>query len=92
MAQYKNEYTVCSAQDVTKITNGNGGGGCKYPWYDKSISVGQGFHVPRTQEDVDADRGRPTVPTKQLEKLGMKYRTYKAKKNGVYGYMCERVF
>ena len=85
------EYTVCSATDVRPITRGNGGGGSKYPWYNERIPVGQGFHVPRTQDEVDADKGRPTVPTKKLAKFGMKYKTYKAEKNGVPGYMCERV-
>lgn len=85
------EYTVCSANDVIPITKGNGGGGSKYPWYNDRIAVGEGFHVARSQEDVDADKGRPTVPTKQLARKGMKYKTYKAKKNGIPGYMCERV-
>ena len=85
------EYTVCSALDVERVSHGNGGGGSKYPWYNPRIPVGEGFHVPRTQLDIDTDKGRPGVPTKQLAKLGIKYKTYKAVKNGIPGYMCERV-
>jgi len=84
-------YTICSTSDVRPITRGCGGGGAKYPWFDEKIGVGQGFHVARSQEDVDADRGRPTVPTQKLASHGMKYKTYKATFKGIPGYMCERV-
>jgi len=84
-------YTVCSAVDVTRTSKRGGSTGVRYPWYDRSIPVGGGFFIERSYEEYAADKGRPTVPTKDLAKMNMKYKTYKATKKGAFGYMCERV-
>ena len=57
-------------------------------FYDEA---GFKFFIERSYEEYAADKGRPTVPTKDLAKMNMKYKTYKATKKGAFGYMCERV-
>lgn len=84
-------YTICSASDVTRTSIRGGSTGLKYPWLDKNIPVGKGFFIERSFDDYMNEKGRPSVPTKTLEKYGIQYTTYKAERNGKYGYMCERV-
>ena len=84
-------YTVCSKSDVIRITN-RGFGGLKYPWLDKNIAIGEGFFVARTQEDLDLDKGRPSIPTSMIYKeSGIKHITYKAERKGEVGYFAERI-
>lgn len=84
-------FTICSINDVHRISSRGGNSGLKYPWLDRSITVGNGFFIERTIEELDKDKGRPSVPTKLLAKYGMAYKTYKAQRGLTYGYYCERV-
>ena len=84
-------FTICSKVDVKRMSSRGGSTGLKYPWFDRSIPVGSGFFIERTIEQLDQDKGRPSVPNTKLAEYGMKYRTYKGERNGRYGYMCERV-
>ena len=83
-------YVICSATDVVPTGQRGGSTGLKYPWFDKSIPVGKGFFVERTYEEYEKDKGRPSIP-KTLAKHNIAYKTYKARRGMVYGYMCERI-
>ena len=84
-------YVICSATDVTPTSRAGGSQGLKYPWLNRDIPVGKGFFVERDYEQYIQDKGRPNVPTKTLERHGIKYKTYRAQRGVTYGYMCERV-
>ena len=83
-------FTICSKTDVKRLSR-PGRNGVQYPWYDKSIQVGKGFFIERSAEDMENDRGRPSIPTQKLAEYGIQYRTYKGEYNGRHGYFCERI-
>ncbi|QPB08322.1 hypothetical protein [Synechococcus phage S-H9-2] len=84
-------YTICSNTDIKRLSSRGGSTGLKYPWFDPTIKVGSGFFIERSIQDINQDKGRPSIPTKSLEQYGIRYRTYKGEFNGRYGYYCERV-
>lgn len=81
-------YAICDSKDVSRLSSR--GAGVKFPWYNRSIRVGQGFFVEKTQKDLDLNKGRPSPPS-NLKEMDIEYITYKCERNGRVGYFCERI-
>jgi hypothetical protein len=69
-----------------------GGSSQRYPWTDPSYDVGDSFFKAMSKEELDADKGRPGVPS-TVREHGINWTTKRIYRRNVkqYGYQVTRV-